>query len=273
MSQERNPLIEKTRDGYLPHMFCPGCGCGQILNFFLRACDNLGIDTERIVSIAGVGCAARIPVYMKTDAFHGVHGRTLAWATGVKLQKPEVPVVIFAGDGDAASIGGNHLIQAARRNLDVTFIVVNNLNFAMTGGQAAPTTPLQSTLTTTPFGSSEPPFDLCELAASAGATYVGRWTTAHSMATIRAIEDALQHTGFAFLELVSQCPTHFGRYALGSGDPQNTLEWIKDNSVTISRAEELSEEERQSKFVVGEFVKCERPVFKGTSLLEDEVGN
>jgi len=266
-----NPLLEKTRPGKLPHMFCPGCGAGQVLNFFLRAADNIGLDTEEMVAIGGVGCAARIPVYMKTDAFHGVHGRTLAWATGIKLHKPDLPVVIFAGDGDAASIGGNHLIHAARRNLDVTFIVVNNLNFAMTGGQVAPTTPLDSTMTTTPYGSIEQPFDICELAKTAGATYVSRWTTAHAPQATKAIEKALQHRGFSVVEIVAQCPTHFGRYALGTGKPVESLKWLRENSLLKARAGKLSAEERAGKFIVGEFVDIERPVFAGTSIYENEV--
>jgi len=266
-----HPLLGKTRPGKLPHMFCPGCGAGQIMNFFLRACHNIGLDTEKLVAIGGVGCAARIPIYMKTDALHGVHGRTLAWATGIKLHKPELPVVIFAGDGDAASIGGNHLIQAARRNLDVTFIVVNNLNFAMTGGQVAPTTPLNSTMTTTPYGSAERPFDICELARTAGATYVSRWTTAHGLQAVNALEKALQHRGFALVELVSQCPTHYGRYALGTGSPVESLKWLKKNSIRVSQAEKLSEEEKVGKFIVGEFVDSDLPVFKGTSIYGNEV--
>jgi len=266
-----SPLLEKTRPGKLPHMFCPGCGCGQVLNFFLRACKRVGMDTEEMVCIGGVGCAARIPIYMKTDAFHGVHGRTLAWATGIKLHKPELPVVIFAGDGDAASIGGNHLIQAARRNLDVTFIIVNNLNFAMTGGQVAPTTPLSSTMTTTPYGNTEQPFDLCELARTAGATHVSRWTTAHVPQATKALQKALQHRGFALVEIISQCPTHFGRYALGTGSPVDSLKWLRENSISLTKAQNLEAEAKAGKFIVGEYVDIERPVYRGTSIYENGV--
>lgn len=171
-----NPLRRYIRENKLPHFFCAGCGCGQTLNLFLRAVDELGLNLSQMVAIGGVGCTARIPIYLKTDVLHGVHGRTLAWATGIKLMRPDLKVVIFAGDGDAASIGGNHLIHAARRNLDVTLIVVNNLNYAMTGGQVAPGTPLDLVTMTTPYGNPEPRFDICGLVAKAGATYVARWS-------------------------------------------------------------------------------------------------
>ena len=163
-----NPNRKFLRPEKLPHFFCSGCGCGQVLNYYTQALDELGMDPERMLHIAGVGCTARIPVYLKTDMFHGVHGRTLAWATGVKMMQPDLPVVIFAGDGDVASIGGNHLIHAARRNLDVTVVMVNNMNFAMTGGQVAPTTPEEVKTMTTPYGNAEPRFDVCELVVAAG---------------------------------------------------------------------------------------------------------
>lgn len=266
MTEHVNPQRRHIRPGGLPHFFCPGCGCGQILNYFLRAVDELGLNLDKMVTIGGVGCTARIPVYLNADALHGVHGRTLAWATGIKLHRPELKVVIFAGDGDAASIGGNHFIQAARRNLDVTVILVNNLNFAMTGGQVAPTTPLQATTMTTPYGSGEPPFDLCQLAAAAGATYVSRSTTNRGPQTIRYIKTALEHSGFSLVEVISQCPTHFGRYALGSGRPADLLKWIEERSVNLAEAEKLPANERAEKFVLGEFVKTVRPVFRGTTI-------
>ncbi len=270
MSQVINPLRKYTREDKLPHFFCAGCGCGQIFNYFLRAVDELGLDLEKMVTIGGVGCTARIPVYMKTDTLHGIHGRTLAWASGIKLHKPETPIVIFAGDGDLASIGGNHFIHAARRNLDVTVIVANNLNFAMTGGQVAPTTPYDSITMTTPYGSSEPDFDICKLAEAAGATYVSRWTANKPIQATKAIKDALSHKGFSLLEIVSQCPTHFGRYALKTGNPTKVVEWIEENSITLPKAENLTEEEKEGKFILGEFVNKEKPVYGGTTAYEKE---
>jgi len=265
-----NPLRKGIKNDNLPHFFCPGCGCGQVLNFFLTAIDELGMDLSKFVGIGGVGCTARIPVYLNVDALHGVHGRTLAWATGIKLTNPEIPVVIFAGDGDLASIGGNHLIHAARRNLDVTVILVNNLNFAMTGGQVAPTTPGHSVTMTTPYGSPEPPFDICEVAIAAGATHVSRQTTARPVVAINAIKRALQHKGFSLVEIISQCPTQFGRYALKSGSPLRSLKWIEERSVTQSQAQKLTPEERKDKFVLGQFVDIQKPVYAGSSVYEGE---
>ncbi|MGI6129835.1 MAG: thiamine pyrophosphate-dependent enzyme [bacterium] len=270
MSQLINEQRKHIRPGGLPHFFCSGCGCGQVLNYFLRAVDELGLDLGSMVTIGGVGCTARIPIYLNTDVMHGVHGRTLPWATGIKLHQPDTPVVVFAGDGDAISIGANHFIQAARRNLDVTVILVNNFNFAMTGGQVAPTTPINATTTTTPYGSLEPPFDICQLAVSAGATYVSRWNTSRGPQAIRAIKKALTHRGFSLVEIVSQCPTHFGRYVLKSSQAADLVKWIDDNSVLLKDTDKLTAEDLAGKFVLGEFVNIERPVFTATTTKEGD---
>lgn len=260
-----NPNRRFLRPEKLPHFFCSGCGCGQVLNFFCQALDALNMNPEEMVTIGGVGCTARIPIYLKSDTFHGVHGRTLAWATGIKLHQSEIPVVIFAGDGDLASIGGNHFIHAARRNLDVTVIVVNNLNFAMTGGQVAPTTPEGAHTMTTPYGSAEPRFDICKLAQAAGATHVERWTTSHPMQCVAAMKRALSHKGFSLIEIVSQCPTHYGRYALGSGDPQKLVQWIKDYTYTEAETTKMTHTDREGKLLCAEFIREERPVYDGTN--------
>ncbi|MEM1590020.1 MAG: thiamine pyrophosphate-dependent enzyme [Candidatus Bathyarchaeia archaeon] len=207
---------------------------------------------------------------MYVDALHGIHGRTIPWATGIKLYNPELKVVIFAGDGDAVSIGGNHFIHAARRNLDATMIVVNNLNFAMTGGQVAPTTLEGLCTTTTPYGNPEPPFDICKLAIAAGATFVARWTTAHPRQTISAIKKALVHKGFSVLEIVAQCPTNFGRRALGTGDPVACIRWIQERAISIEEAKTLAEKETKGKFVIGIFHEERRPCFVGTSFVAAE---
>lgn len=254
-----HPNAKFIRKGGLPHMFCPGCGCGQIMNYFLYAMQELNLDIDSMVLIGGVGCNARIPVYIDAYAIHGVHGRTLAWATGVKLANPELTVVVFTGDGDCAAIGGNHFIQAARRNLDVTVILVNNGIYGMTGGQVAPTTPCDARTSTTPWGNLEDPFDLCELAGAAGATYVSRWTTAHSKPAIKAIKKGLQHKGFSFIEMVSQCPTYFGRYVLGFTEPEEYLNWLRKNSVFKEKASKMSQEELTGKILVGEFVDKREP--------------
>jgi 2-oxoglutarate ferredoxin oxidoreductase subunit beta len=260
-----HPLHKYLREGSLPHFFCSGCGSAQILNFFLRAADDLQLDFDKLVAIGGVGCTARVPVYIRAESLHGVHGRTLPWATGIKLHKPELRVVIFSGDGDAAAIGGNHLIQAARRNLDVIMIVANNLNFAMTGGQVAPTTGRDFRTTTTPFGNVEPPFDLCKLVAAAGGTFVARTSTYRPMVAIKTIKQALQHKGFSFVEIISQCPTNFGRRAIGTDVPGELVQWIADHSVSLQQAQKMEASELESRFVLGTFVDEERPVFSGSS--------
>lgn len=261
-----NPNRRFLRPEKLPHFFCGGCGCGQIINYYTQVLNDLDMDPQHMVHIAGVGCTARIPVYLKTDMFHGVHGRTLAWATGVKMMMPDTPVVVFAGDGDIASIGGNHLIHAARRNLDVTVIMANNLNFAMTGGQVAPTTPEESRTMTTPFGSPEPQFDVCRLVEAAGASHVERWSTATPVQCKAAIKRALTHKGFSFIEIVSQCPTNFGRYALKTGDPVKVLEWIKSYTYTEAQAQSMTDEEKASKLRLGQYIMEDRPVYGGTSV-------
>ena len=263
---KKNPMRKYLRKDSLPHFFCSGCGAAQVLNYFVQAADEIGLDFDKLVAIGGVGCAARIPVYLHAEALHGVHGRTLPWATGIKLHNPQLEVVVFSGDGDAAAIGGNHLIQAARRNLDVTMIVVNNLNFAMTGGQVAPTTFQGLATVTTPYGNREQPFDLCKLAIAAGATFVGRWTTYRPRQAINAIKKAMQHKGFALLEIITQCPTNFGRRAIGTGDPVQGVQWIADHSVTVREANNLSEEELADKFVLGTFVEKLEPAFEGSSI-------
>jgi 2-oxoglutarate/2-oxoacid ferredoxin oxidoreductase subunit beta len=265
-----NPLRKYIREGSLPHFFCPGCGAAQVLNFFIRAIDELQLDLKNIIGIGGVGCTARIPVYLNVDALHGIHGRTLPWATGIKLVNPGLKVVIFAGDGDAAAIGGNHLIQAARRNLDVTMIVVNNLTYGMTGGQVAPTTHQHLRTITTPYGNPEPSFDLAKLVTGAGATFVSRWSTDKPRQTIDAIKKALNHKGFSFVEVISQCPTGFGRKAINSGDGVQGIKWIKEHSILIKSAEELSANELKDRFVLGNFVQIEAPIFLGSSYIQPE---
>lgn len=263
---KKNPNRRFLREEKLPHFFCAGCGAAQVLNYFTQAVDALNLDPQQMLTIGGVGCTARIPVYLKSDTLHGVHGRTLAWATGVKLMQPDLPVVIFCGDGDLVSIGGNHFIHAARRNLDVTVIMVNNLNFAMTGGQVAPTTPEHMRTMTTPYGNAETCFDVCRLAMAAGATHVERWTTGQPQQCVSAIERSLQHKGFSLVEIVSQCPTHYGRYALGTGNPGACLDWIKSRTISIKQAEGMSDEELRGKFVCGKFHQEQLPVYSGTSM-------
>jgi len=199
------------RDKYVrsqPTAFCPGCGGGIILNCFLRAIDDIGIDRNKILAVSGIGCSAWIPSpTFKGDTLHTTHGRAIAFATGAKAYNPDLTTVVFTGDGDGAGIGGNHLIHAARRNIDLKVILVNNMSYAMTGGQIAPTTLHGETTVTSPYGNPEFPFDITQLVKAAGATYVAKWSTYHVVELTNAIKEALQHKGFSFIEVLSQCPT------------------------------------------------------------------
>ncbi len=220
--------IPYLREEALPSPFCPGCGNGTITNSFLKAIRDLGHeDLSAFAFVSGIGCGAWIPSpHFKADTLHTTHGRAIAFATGLKLARPELKVVVISGDGDLATIGGNHLIHAARRNIDMTVILSNNYNYGMTGGQVSATSFTGDTTATTPYGNPERPFDISRLVAAAGANYVARWTTAHPNRAARAMKTALQRKGFTFVEILSQCPTAYGRRAK-VGNQQEFLEWFK----------------------------------------------
>ncbi len=192
---------------HLPTSWCPGCGNGIILGAFLRAFEKSGIDKDKLVVVSGIGCSGRVTQFVNFDAVHTTHGRALAFATGIKLAKPELNVVVMMGDGDCLAIGGNHFVHAARRNIDLTAIIFNNHLYGMTGGQQSPTTPKNFVTTTTPYGNFEKPLDVVELAMAAGATYVARWTTFHVRQLEKSILEALLHKGFSVVEVISGCPT------------------------------------------------------------------
>ncbi|RJQ52508.1 MAG: 2-oxoacid:ferredoxin oxidoreductase subunit beta [Desulfobacteraceae bacterium] len=246
-----HPLAEKyLRKRALPFIFCPGCGHGTVLNAFLRAVDSLGIIDD-LSLVGGIGCSSWAPVFVETDVLHMLHGRALAAATGLKLADPKRHVVVFTGDGDCVGIGGNHFLHAARRNIDLTVIMLDNGIYGMTGGQAAPTTPSDAKTQTSPYGNLEPPMDACAIAVCAGATYVARWTSAHPKGLETAIREAIAHKGFSFLDVVSQCPTQAGRYIYGTANPAEMLRMIKKRSITRSKAEKMSPESLEDKIVIG----------------------
>jgi 2-oxoglutarate ferredoxin oxidoreductase subunit beta len=199
------------RERFFPHLWCPGCGHGIVLNSLLRAVDQLGMSRNEIVMVSGIGCSARISGYVDFHTLHTIHGRALAFATGVKMSRPELNLVVPMGDGDALAIGGNHFIHAARRNIDITAIVMNNRIYGMTGGQFSPLSGRDISATTAPFLSIDPSFDVVKLSKAAGATFVARTTTYHVKQIIDFVKAAVLHEGFAVLEILSQCPTHFGR--------------------------------------------------------------
>jgi 2-oxoglutarate ferredoxin oxidoreductase subunit beta len=216
------------REEALPSPFCPGCGNGETTNAFLRAVRDLGHkDLSEFAFVSGIGCGAWIPSpHFNADTLHTTHGRAIAFATGLKLSNPDLKVVVISGDGDLAAIGGNHLIHAARRNIDMTVICSNNYIYGMTGGQVSSTTFSGDRTSTSPYGNPERPFDLARLVAAAGANYSARWTTAHPIQASRAIKTALEKKGFSFVEMVSQCPTAYGRRTK-TGGPVDMIEWFK----------------------------------------------
>ncbi|MDO8683346.1 MAG: 2-oxoacid:ferredoxin oxidoreductase subunit beta [Armatimonadota bacterium] len=216
-----------------PHLWCPGCGIGIVLGATLRTLETLGYDKDDVVMVSGIGCTGRIPVYVDCNTLHTTHGRALTFATGIKLAKPNLKVITFMGDGDALAIGGNHFIHAARRNIDITAIIVNNAIYGMTGGQSSPTTPLGMKASTAVYGSIEPPFDACELAKSAGATFVARSTVYHVKHCEQMIKQGLEHHGFSVIEIISNCHTYYGRINK-LGEPIDMLNAMKDKSVILT---------------------------------------
>ncbi len=204
-------IKDYIRERFFPHMWCPGCGHGIVLNSMLRAIEKQGISKNDIVMVSGIGCSARISGYVDFHTLHTIHGRALAFATGVKMSRPEVNIIVPMGDGDALAIGGNHFIHAARRNIDLTAIVMNNRIYGMTGGQYSPLSGYGIRATTAPYMNIDHDFDVVELSKSAGATFVARTTTYHVQQIEDIIEKAILHKGFSVVEIMSQCPTYFGR--------------------------------------------------------------
>lgn len=230
IESEKHPMDKLLRWDRLPHVWCSGCGLGSVLSCFVQAIANSGIDPDKIAVVSGIGCTGRASGYLNLDVFHTTHGRAIPFAIGLKLANPELEVVVFSGDGDLFSIGGNHIIHAARRNADITVICSNNFIYGMTGGQVAPTTPEDAWATTSPYGNVEPPFNLCHLVYSSGAQYVARWTSLNARRLQQSIEEALHKRGFTFIEVLPPCPTTFGRRnQFDSG--LKMLEYFNDNTV------------------------------------------
>lgn len=260
--------IQREQQGYerflrksmLPNIWCTGCGNGIVLQSVLRAVDNLGLDQDKVVVVSGIGCSSRASGYVDFGTLHTTHGRAIAFATGVKLANPELHVIVLTGDGDASAIGGNHLIHACRRNIDLTVVVFNNSIYGMTSGQASPMTPKGSYATTAPFGTIDRPFDLCKLAISAGATYVARGTAYHVMQLPKYVVKGLQNPGLSFIEVVTQCPTYYGRFnKIGSG--VEMMKFQRDNAVSVKDAANILPEEMGTRFAVGELYNNPAPEY------------
>lgn len=256
-----NPVEALLRMERMPHIWCPGCGIGTTVNCFARALLESHADLDRVAVVSGIGCAGRVAGYLKLDSFHTTHGRAIPFATGLKLANPRLQVVVYSGDGDLFAIGGNHLIHAARRNLDIKVICINNLIYAMTGGQTAPTTPPTALTTTAPYGSYEPAFNLPQLVDAAGAVYVARWTTFHVRQFARSISEMLQKKGFSFVEVLSPCPTLYQRRNR-MGEGLDAMRQYKERSKTKHGAP-TSEVglTKEGEIVVGKFVDRERPEY------------
>ncbi|HEY32630.1 MAG TPA: 2-oxoacid:ferredoxin oxidoreductase subunit beta [Dehalococcoidia bacterium] len=262
-AREKHPLEDYLRVDRLPHIWCPGCGLGTILGAFLRGLLKSGLTPDKVAVVSGIGCTGRVAGYIKLDSFHTTHGRAIAFATGLKLAKPELKVVVFSGDGDLAAIGGNHLIHAGRRNIDMTVLCVNNFNYGMTGGQFGPTTPETARSTTSRAGNIENPFNMSALAAASGATYVARWTAAQIHQMEKSIIEALLKKGFSFVEIISPCPTYYGRMnRLPTGLDQ--MRYYRSNSVVRHGANpnEVGAG-TNGQIVTGKFIDIERPYLPG----------
>jgi 2-oxoglutarate ferredoxin oxidoreductase subunit beta len=255
-----HPLDDLLRTDRIPHIWCPGCGIGTAFSSCLVAMKASGIDLQKTAVVSGIGCSGRAAGYVKLDSYHTTHGRAIPFATGVKLGNPELKVIVFSGDGDLFAIGGNHFIHAARRNMDLTVICVNNFNYGMTGGQAAATTPCMARTTTTPSGNPELPFNLPLLAIASGASYVARWTILHTRDLTKSIEEAVLRRGFSFIEVLAPCPTSYGRR--NKQRPIDTLKIYQERTITKHGAhpsEVILDFDKG--ITVGKFVDEDRPTF------------
>lgn len=253
-------IFKYMRIDHLPHIWCPGCGNGTLMRDVAVAIDELGLVREKIVVVSGIGCSSRAAGYMDVNTIHTTHGRALAFATGIKLARPELTVIVITGDGDCTAIGGNHLIHAARRNIDLTVVTFNNNIYGMTGGQYSPTTPTGEKGTTAPYGNIDRAFDIASLAAGAGASFTARGTTYHVNETIAAIKAGIQHKGFSLIDCFSVCPTYYGRKNK-KGSAVDMIAWQRDHGVPTAKYKLLSDEEKKDKYEVGVLTKNDYPEF------------
>lgn len=258
---QSHPMDAIMRMDRMPHIWCPGCGLGTVVTCFAAACEECGIDYDRLIAVSGIGCSGRIPGYLHLDSYHTTHGRAVPFATGLALANPDLKVAILSGDGDIAAIGGNHLIHAARRNVDILVICVNNFIYGMTGGQVAPTTPIGKRATTSPFGCLEKPFNLPYLAASSGATLVARWTTLDVRRMVQTMKKGLTKKGFNFIEIISPCPALYMRRNR-MGDGLTMMKRFQQDRVISHGADPKDADISDTgKFLVGEFIDLEEPTY------------
>jgi 2-oxoglutarate ferredoxin oxidoreductase subunit beta len=243
-----------------PHVWCPGCGHGVVMGSVIRAIDKLQYNKDEIVMVSGIGCSSRMTAYVDFNTLHTLHGRPIAFATGVKHANPKLKVIVITGDGDAIAIGGNHFIHAARRNIDLTVILMNNNIYGMTGGQISPTTPHEGRGSTAKVGNPEHPFDIAKLAIAAGATYVARGTAYHVPAMDRLIQQALENSGFSLVEVLSQCPTYEGKWNK-RGNAAEMLRYYKEYALPITSKSKYSPDQLKDKFFIGVIHREIKPEF------------
>lgn len=253
-------IEQYLRNNKLPHIWCPGCGHGIILGSILRAIEKMDWDQDKVVVVSGIGCSSRAPGYMDFDTIHTVHGRAIAYATGIKMANPDLHVLVITGDGDGAAIGGNHLIHASRRNIDINVVLFNNTIYGMTSGQFSPMTPAGALSTTSPHGNVEPPFDICALVKGAGASFVARGTAYHTHKLIQYMVQGFENKGFSFIEASSYCPTYYGRRNK-LGNAVDMLQWQKENAVDIKKANQMQEEELSGKLITGIYAQRNMPEY------------
>jgi 2-oxoglutarate ferredoxin oxidoreductase subunit beta len=243
-----------------PLIWCPGCGDGIVLKAMLRAVDRIGLRREQICMVSGIGCSSRTPGYVDVNTLHTTHGRALTFATGVKMARPDLTVIVVTGDGDATAIGGNHFIHAARRNIDLSVILYNNWIYGMTGGQVSPATPWGDRATTAPFGSMEPNFDIAALAAGAGASFVARETVAKPFLLDKLIEKAIRKKGFSLVEVMTPCPTTYGRLNR-AGDAVEMTRDLRERSASSAKAASVTGPAREEAIVTGVLVDRDKPEY------------
>jgi 2-oxoglutarate ferredoxin oxidoreductase subunit beta len=254
------PLLRKDK---FPHIWCEGCGDGIALKAILRAVQNIGLDRNDIAMVSGIGCSSRTPGYVDFNTLHTTHGRAIAYATGLKLARPELHVIVVSGDGDATAIGGNHLIHAARRNINLTVLLYNNHIYGMTGGQVSPTTPMGDFATTAPYGGMENTFDIAGLTVAAGASFVARSTVYHAKVLERMIEKAMRKVGFSLVEIMSPCPTAYGKINK-KGMPKDLILNQKSQAVNIEKSKSMSPEDLRGRIITGVLADRELPEYIST---------
>ena len=241
-----------------PHVWCPGCGNGIVLGSLIRAVERLGLEKDDVVFASGIGCSGRMPTYVDFNTIHTTHGRALTFATGIKLAKPSLNVITVMGDGDATAIGGNHFIHAARRNLNLTAIIINNQIYGMTGGQASPTTPYGANSTTSSFSNIEHAFSIAELAVAAGASFVARGTVYHAVQLDKLIEKGIRKNGFSVVEIMSNCHVQFGKRN-NMGDPVTMLNWFKEHAVSKDNGSSMPPDSLDDNFTIGILADVDKP--------------